>query len=104
MPSKCYEAFGMVLIEAFACGTPALVSRLGSMEEIIENKVTGLHFEAGDPIDLVNKVQWMIDNPKRVREMGCNARQEYLSKYTPEKNHAILMDIYQQAIAEAKRR
>jgi glycosyltransferase involved in cell wall biosynthesis len=103
MPSSWYEGFPMVLVEAFACGTPAVVSRLGSMEEIIEPGVTGLHFESGNPNDLAEKVNWMIDNPLKVSEMGCRARNEYLSKYTPEKNYKILMDIYQQAIDEATR-
>ncbi len=104
MPSTWYEGFPMVLVEAFACGTPALVSRLGSMEEIVEDGVTGLHFEAGNAKDLAEKVQWLIDNPQRTREMGQNARNEYLAKYTPEKNYEMLMDIYQQAIDEAKKR
>jgi glycosyltransferase involved in cell wall biosynthesis len=103
MPSTWYEGFPMVLVEAFACGTPALVSRLGSMEEIVEDGVTGLHFEAGNSQDLAEKAQWLIDNPERMREMGQNARNEYLAKYTPEKNYAMLMDIYKQAIDEAKK-
>lgn len=102
MPSTWYEGFPMVLVEAFACGTPALVSRLGSMEEIVEDGITGLHFEAGKSVDLAEKVQWMIDNPEQAKQMGQNARNEYLEKYTPEKNYEILMDIYQQAIEEAK--
>ncbi len=103
MPSTWYEGFPMVLVEAFACGTPALVSRLGSMEEIVEDGVTGLHFEVGNAKDLAEKAQWLIDNPHRAREMGQNARNEYLAKYTPEKNYTMLMDIYQQAIDEAKK-
>jgi glycosyltransferase involved in cell wall biosynthesis len=102
MPSTWYEGFPMVLVEAFACGTPALVSKLGSMEEIIEDGTTGLHFEAGNPLDLAEKAHWMINHPVQVSEMGCNARKEYLAKYTTEKNYEMLMDIYQQAIMECE--
>lgn len=102
MPSTWYEGFPMVLVESFASGTPALVSKLGSMEEIIEHGVNGMHFEPGNSQSLADKVNWMINNPKAVKEMGLNARQEYLSKYTPEKNYEILIDIYKQAIQEAK--
>jgi glycosyltransferase involved in cell wall biosynthesis len=104
MPSTWYEGFPMVLVESFACGTPALVSKLGSMEEIIVDGVTGLHFEAGNPNDLATKVQWMIDNPDSAREMGANTRAEYLAKYTPEKNHEMLINIYQQAIDEVNKK
>jgi glycosyltransferase involved in cell wall biosynthesis len=102
MPSTWYETFGMVIIEAFACGTPVLASRLGSLQTIIVDDVTGLHFEAGNPVDLAEKAQWMVDNPAVVKQMGANARKEYLAKYTPEKNLTLLMDIYQQAIMECK--
>lgn len=102
LPSICYETFGMVIIEAFACGTPVLVSKLGSLKVIVENKVTGLHFAPGNSTDLVEKVKWLVEHPKEVKQMGNNARKEYLDKYTPEKNYEILMDIYQQAIEEAK--
>ena len=100
MPSTCYETFGMVIIEAFACGIPVIVSRLGSLQTIIENNMTGLHFETGNADDLVEKVQWMIDHPEEVRQMGLNASNEYLAKHTPEKNYIMLMDIYHQAIME----
>jgi len=103
VPSVCYEGFPMAIVEAFACGTPVICSKLGSMEEIVTDGVTGLHFEAGNPKDLAEKVQWMVDNPAKAREMGRNARNEYLQKYTPERNYEMLMDIYQQAIDEAKK-
>jgi glycosyltransferase involved in cell wall biosynthesis len=102
MASTWYEGFPMVLVEAYASGTPALVSRLGSMKEIVVPNKTGLHFEAGNPVDLAEKAQWMVDNPAVVKQMGANARKEYLAKYTPEKNFTLLMDIYQQAIMECK--
>ena len=36
----------MTVAEAFACGLPVLSSRIGGMTEIVEDGVTGLHFEA----------------------------------------------------------
>jgi len=98
MPSEWYEGFPMVLVESFAHGLPVIASRLGGMAEIVEDGVTGLHFEPGNPEDLAQKVQWMQDHPKECRQMGENARLVYEDKYTPEKNYEMLMDIYQQAI------
>ena len=70
------------------------------MAEIIEDGVTGLHFEAGNPVDLADKIKWLIENPDKSRHMGKNARKVFLEKYTAEKNYKILMNIYHQAINE----
>lgn len=103
-PSEWYETFGRVAIEAFACGKPVIASRLGSMEEIIEDGRTGLHFNPGDPEDLAAKVEWAWSNPERMKEMGKEARREYELKYTAERNYEILMEIYKKAIETNRRR
>lgn len=98
LSSECYENFPMGMAEAFACGVPVVCSRLGALAELVEHERTGLHFTAGDPRDLAAKVEWAWSHPEQMREMGKAARQEYLSKYTAEKNYPMLMDIYQGAI------
>ena len=50
-PSECYETFGLVAVEAFACGLPVIASRLGAVAEIVDEGRTGLLFRAGDPGD-----------------------------------------------------
>ena len=47
VPSKCYETFTLTIAEAFACGTPVICSRLGAMQEIVDDRRTGLHFTSG---------------------------------------------------------
>jgi len=105
MPSEWYEGFPMVLVEAFSQGLPVVASRLGGMAEIVEDGVTGLHFEAGNAKDLAKKVQWMHDHPEECQKMGLNARKVFEEKYTAEKNYELLMGVYQEAIddAEAKK-
>jgi len=98
MPSEWYEGFPMVLVEAFSRGLPVIVSRLGGLAEIVENGITGLHFEAGNSDDLAEKVCWMQKNSDVRRKMGANARQVYLERYTPERNYKMLMQIYRETI------
>jgi glycosyltransferase involved in cell wall biosynthesis len=95
-----YEAFGLVAVEAFACGTPVIASGVGVMAEIVEDNRTGLHFAPGDPHDLAAKVEWAWTHSREMRAMGGAARAEYETKYTAECNYQQLMGIYQRAIAD----
>jgi glycosyltransferase involved in cell wall biosynthesis len=100
MPSEWYEGFPMTLVEAFSLGRPVLVSRLGSMAEVVEDGVTGMHVNPGDPADWAAKVRWAYDHPEAIAEMGRRARAVYEERYTAERNYGMLMDIYQAAICE----
>ena len=97
-----YETFGLVAIEALACGVPVLASRIGVMQEIIQDRRTGLHFTPGDSADLAEKVEWAWTHPAELQVMGRNARAEYESKYTSESNYELLMGIYSKAMGDQK--
>jgi glycosyltransferase involved in cell wall biosynthesis len=97
-PSECYETFGRVAVEAFACGVPVIASRLGAMQEIVEDNRTGLHFSPGDADDLAAKVEWAWTHPNEMQEMGRAARAEYEAKYTAERNYQMLMEIYRRVM------
>lgn len=101
MPSIWYETFGMVILEAFACGLPVIASRHGAMEELIDDGKTGLLAEPGSVEDLASKITWANTHPEEMLQMGRNAREEYQSRYTPEENYLQLMRIYDDALAEA---
>jgi glycosyltransferase involved in cell wall biosynthesis len=96
--SEWYETFGMAIIEAFACGVPVICSRLGAMQEIVEDGRTGLHFAPGDAGDLAAKVEWAWAHPEEMAAMGRAARAEYEAKYTAERNYEMLMEIYGKAL------
>ena len=103
-PSLWYETFGRVAMEAFAAGTPVLAASIGAIGEITDNGRTGLHFRPGDPSDLAAKVDWLLSHPKELAQMRTEARREYEAKYTAERNHEMLMEIYAQAIANHRKR
>lgn len=97
--SQCYENFPMGIAESFACGVPVICSRLGGMQELVEDGRTGLHFTAGNATELAAKVQWSWSHPEETRAMGKQARQTYLSRYTADQNYPLLMEIYQRIAA-----
>jgi exopolysaccharide biosynthesis WecB/TagA/CpsF family protein len=104
MPSIWYEIFGRTIVEGFSRGTPAIVSKLGAMAELVDDGRTGLHFEPGDPSDLANKVNRLWHDPLLRGPMRNACRDEFERKYTAEANYGLLIDIYQQAIQTASAR
>ncbi len=98
MPSVWYEGFPMVILEAYANGLPVLASRLGSLAEVVRDGVTGLHFTAGNAADLARVVKQAIGGEFDTVTAGRRARQEYLDRYTPERNIEQLLQIYRDAI------
>lgn len=98
MPSAWYEGFPRVIPEAYASGVPILASRLGSLAELIEDGVTGLHFEVGNAQDLAAKIAWVAEHGAEVEQMGLAARRMYERCYSAESNYAALMAIYQDVI------
>ncbi len=102
-PSEWYECFPVTIIEAFACGIPVVASHLGAMKEIVHHEKTGLHFIPGDSKDLRSKIKWVLKNPKKMEEIGKQAKKEYEQKYTAEKNYGILINIYKKTIKNSKK-
>jgi len=98
MPSICYEQFPRTLVEAFACGLPVIASRLGPLAELVTDGHTGLLFTPGSSSDLAEKLRFAETHPDTMRQMGRNARHEYEAKYTPQRNHEQLMEVYRAAM------
>ena len=92
----------MTIIESFACGVAVICSRLGAMQEIVDDGRTGRHFSTGDPQDLADRVAWAWDNPEQMKQMGKEAREEYEKKYTAKKNYPLLMSIYERCLPPAQ--
>lgn len=100
VPSQWYEGFPMVILEAYACGTPVVASRIGSLNEIVIENETGLKFEPGNAEDLAAKVNALFTNPDRLKLFRHNARAVFEKHYTAERNFIQLMDIYRHAIED----
>lgn len=99
-PSLWYEGMPLVIVEALASGCPVVVSKLGNPGHMIEDRVSGLHFEPGDAMDLVRQVQHMEDQADLRRSLGQGARQAYEDHYTPERNYDSLLQIYNDVVRE----
>src|SRR5262249_19740378 len=78
-PSR-FEAFGIVILEAWACGTPVIVSSSGAMPSIVGEG--GLVFETGDPVDLARKLERVLENPELAGTMARRGHERMLERYT----------------------
>ena len=70
VPSVWYENSPNVILEAFATGTPVVVSRLGGMAEMVTDGVNGFQFEAGNARDLARVLQRFVDQPDLAATLG----------------------------------
>lgn len=103
VPSQWYETFGRVVAEGFAKGTPALVSDLGALAELVEPGRTGWKFRASDVDNLSATLDNILANPQNAVAMRSAARDEFVSKYTAEINYRMSIEMFQIARANLER-
>jgi len=72
MPSH-YESFGMVALEAMACGTPVVASQVGGLAYLVQDGVTGYVVPDGNPEALADRLGALIQDPQLRRKMGQQA-------------------------------
>jgi D-inositol-3-phosphate glycosyltransferase len=68
-----YESFGLVALEAMACGTPVIASRVGGLQHTVEDGVTGFLVPAGDPDVLVEKIKLVLLHRELRDRLAANA-------------------------------
>ncbi|MBX7212524.1 MAG: glycosyltransferase [Thermoflexales bacterium] len=72
MPSH-YESFGMVALEAMACGTPVICSDVGGLSQLVRHGETGLRVPPRDPEALADAINYLLSDEPRRRRMGHSA-------------------------------
>jgi D-inositol-3-phosphate glycosyltransferase len=69
VPSRS-ESFGLVALEAQACGTPPVASAVGGLRYVVADGVTGFLVEGHDPGDHAENVLRLLRDPRRAARMG----------------------------------
>lgn len=98
IPSEWYEGFPMVVLEAYACATPVLASRIGSLDEVVIDGVTGYKFQPRNADELARQMRVLWQDLERLHEMRPLVRRHFEERYTADRNYAVLTGIYRDVI------
>jgi len=93
MPSH-YESFGMVALEAMACGTPVVASQVGGLGFLVQDGVTGFVVPNADPASLAEKIKLLVCDEELRTQMGKNAN-AYAQDYDWHKITERTIDLYE---------
>jgi D-inositol-3-phosphate glycosyltransferase len=68
------ESFGLVAVEAEACGIPVVASRIGGLRQLVLDGISGYTVAGHEPLVWAEALKHVIDNPEATRVMGSAAR------------------------------
>jgi len=92
------EAFGLVLLESMACGTPVIASNLPGVRSVVRDGVDGFLVAPGDAEELGRKMRVLLDDSSQRRAMGKAGRDKVVERYSWEHIGARLAVIYEQML------
>ena len=98
MPSH-YESFGMVALEAMACGTPVIASEVGGLAYLVRDGETGFTIPDQEPDTLCEKISWLL-NDHELHETMSQRAVEYAQDYAWEKIAKQIVDVYKSLVEE----
>ena len=101
VPSRCYEGFPVVVVEALATGTPILVSEMGALPELVEPGRSGYVLPPGSVDAWRKTINTLLNEPNTLAKLGMGARAAYLDLHTEDMNVRRLIEIYESAIERA---
>jgi len=96
-----YEPFGLVAVEAMACGTPVVASDTGGLREIVEHEVTGLRFARGNARSLAAAVRRVLVDRDLAARLASGAVRALDSRATWRDVAARTVDVYRRALRPA---
>jgi len=96
MPSH-YESFGMVALEAMACGTPVVASQVGGLAFLVQDGVTGYVVPDGDPLALADRLIHLIEDSNLRHKMGIQAA-AYAQEYAWERIASRILALYRELL------
>jgi glycosyltransferase involved in cell wall biosynthesis len=94
-----YEPFGIVPLEAMACGVPVVAAAVGGLTDTVVDHGTGLHVPPKDPEAIAEAVGTLLANPELRTKLGQAGERRAKTRYSWNRVAAETEKAYQLAIA-----
>ena len=96
------ETFGLVLLEAWAAGTPVISSRTSGASALIENGSNGWLFDLNDPPAFHRALEEMLDHPEKAREMASRGFEKVRDVYSVDATSRQMKRLYEEIVEEKR--
>lgn len=80
-PMGMADGLPNVLVEALAVGLPVVSTPVGAVQELIEDRITGVLAQSGDAASVANAVQWILEHPDDAARMAGVGRKLVEEKF-----------------------
>ncbi|MGB5912308.1 MAG: glycosyltransferase family 4 protein [Promethearchaeia archaeon] len=97
MPSRS-DAFGISFLEAWASGKPVIGANIGATPEVIRNNIDGLLVEFDNPIDIAEKVIYLLKKKRTKKALGTQGKKKVLESHKWEAIAKKTNELYQKLI------
>lgn len=95
-----YEPFGMVPLEAMACGIPVVASAVGGLVDTVVDGITGFHVASRAPIQLAGALRALLQNEQLRIDFGQSGRRRAVRRYGWDRIAKDTLDIYSHLLGE----
>lgn len=92
-----FEGFGLVFLEAGACGKPVVASRSGGVSDAVRGNETGLLVDENDPSSAANAIVRLLTDAALARRLG-SAGKDWAQSHSWERYVGRMLDVYQEAL------
>jgi len=96
-----YESFGLVVLEALACGTPVLVSQIGKMKTIVKEGMNGFCFQPNRPESIATTVEYFYRHKHQLWSVE-RIRRDIVEKFSWEKTGEETFCAFQEFLKDRK--